>query len=692
VKRLSAAAPALFLIAVALLVAGVLRRAPPPQRSDDDVRIDPAQGALLGEWMSLRPDGAAGCRFDGGEIKETFGVFRYACPAGRAVVELHHRDAVAAPARRTAEFALRAGAEPPPEALLDALAKSLREHEGSYRWIEAGGPEPPGAAYLRRLSPLQLPIAWLLLAQAPIWIALAGRRALRLLAELPRPARLAIAGAVIAAAVARLLAPLRLVMLYVGYQLTGQAITLQPIPRYGAGVPAFHHVLLSVFGADHAVILRAHAFLGVAMVPLVAALAHAIHRRARTTVAAAFLWALVPAFIAHDDSEAITVPILFFVTAGLVLLGEALEAASPILLTGAAALLGLAMIGRPEIPLYAGLAALAVTAALPDVRRRWALPHLAVLAVALAVLIAPHLAHVYESARLLAAQESLPMGRAVTAARMNPVGVVNPRLYPVALVPLALLALVPLGARDPEGPRWWRSLLLLGVAAADFAITVVDLDPANVLRVQVPGALFYALVAAAGVDRALLLLARTRITPRVAAGALAGAVAISAVPCTRAAFQRTNEDEEEAFIRAARAAIPPGDIQLVRLGYGDEDPSIPGTPVHLHFPDYLFSPPGAPRAVRDIVEWERDPTHPNAYFYLGMRCYTPPRSFDTGGDWLAPGEIGIRPACKRIVESFGGETVLARDAKNHGDPVRTGYYGTDVSKPHHLALIKLRPR
>lgn len=693
-KRLRAAAPALFLLAAVILVATVLRRTPPPLRPDDELRIDPTQGEQLGQWMALGPDGAGtDYRFEGGEIRETFGTFRYTGPAGRAVLELHHRDTVADPARRTERFALRAMTPSVPAPLLDVLEKRLRARESTYTWIEAGGPPPPGTALLRRLPALQLPIAWFLLAQAPLWIFLAYRRALKLFGELSRAARLALLGAVIAAAIVRwALAPLRLVMLYIGYQLTAQALTLQPIPRYGAGVPAFHHLLLRAFAADHTTILRAHAFLGVALVPLVAALAHALHRRARTTVAAAFLWALVPAFIAHDASEAVTVPILLVAVAGLVLLAEALTEMRPVVLTGAAALLGLAMIGRPEMPILVPIAAVAVAAALPEARRRWAVSGVALLVVALAVLVVPHLAHVYASARLLASQDSLPMGR--YASSFMRVGVLDPRLYPIALVPLALLAVLPWRGREDE-PRWWRSLILLGVAAVDFALTRVDLDPANILRVQVPGGLFYALVVAAGIDRVLSLplpALRARLRPPLLAAALGAVIALTAVPCLSAAFQRTNEDEEESFLRAARAALPGDGHLLVRLGYGDIEGSLSGAPVHLYFPDYLFSPPGRDRRVRDIVEWERDPTHPEAYFYLGVRCYTPEHSFDTGPNWQAPGVVPMRGACRRMLDGYAGETVLTREAPSHGDPVRTGYYGSDPRGTMRLGLIKLRAR
>ena len=83
VKRLRAVLPALFLLAAAFLVFVTLWRTPPPVRSDDEFRIEPKQGDQLGAWMNAS---AAGYRFDGGEIKHTFGVFWYAGPAGRVTV------------------------------------------------------------------------------------------------------------------------------------------------------------------------------------------------------------------------------------------------------------------------------------------------------------------------------------------------------------------------------------------------------------------------------------------------------------------------------------------------------------------------------------------------------------------------------------------------------------------------------
>lgn len=702
-SRLRAALPGLFLLASLLFLGLIFARTPPPLRSDDEFRIAPAQGDQLGAWMNPGPDGGgSGYKLEGGEIRETFGSFRYTGPEGtpKAIIELHQRDAIADAARKSEQFSLKITAGTPPPALLDALENKLRQNEAAWRWTEAAGPSTPRAAFLRRLPNLQLPVAWFLLAQAPLWIFLAYRRAFVVLRELPVWARWSLLGALLAAALARLvLAPLRLVMLYIGYQLTAQAIALQPIPRYGAGVPAFHHLLLTRFGADHHTILVTHALLGVALIPLLAALVHALHRSPRTTVAAALLWALVPAFIAHDCSEAVTVPILFELLAALLLFAEALIERRPLALTGAVALVTLAMVSRPEIPVLAPIAALCIGLAISAKGLRWALPRLAVLLPATALLCVPHLVHVLESAAMLRAQDSLPMGRYTTS--FIHVSVLDPHLYPALLWPFALLAALPfVSTRPAEGEGragYQKNLLLLVVGAADFGLTWVDLDPANILRVQVPGALFVALAAASGLDGAWERLKVEAAKPGriqgkarpIAAGALA-LLLLSTLLCLRASFQKTNEDEEESFIRAALAALPPCEHRLIRLGYGDLEGAQSGAPVHLHFPDYLFSPPGRPKATRDIAEWMKDPTQPDAYFYLGVRCYTPERSFEEQPGGRSPDVVPMRRACQEILDRYGKGALIERDAPNHGDPVGTGYYGTDTHRPMHLALVRLQ--
>ena len=81
---------------------------------------------------------------------------------------------------------------------------------------------------------------------------------------------------------------------------------------------------------------------------------------------------------------------------------------------------------------------------------RWALPRLALLLPATVLLCVPHLVHVLESAAMLRAQDSLPMGRYTTS--FIHVSVLDPQLYPALLWPFALLAALPfVSTRPAEG-------------------------------------------------------------------------------------------------------------------------------------------------------------------------------------------------------------------------------------------------
>ncbi|MEP7124297.1 MAG: glycosyltransferase family 39 protein [Byssovorax sp.] len=655
------------------------RRSPPPQRSDDEFLIEPRQGDQLGAWMN--PSGAAGAWvLLGGNILQNHAVFRYEDPGSgaRSTLELHHEGAVPTPLLTTREFALSAANGVAPPELVAALGARLRANESAYRWIE---PEQhPTPIWLRRLRQLQLPVAWLLLAQSPLWLLLALHRAIGHLAALPRWARRGVLAAVLVSMVARwVLAPLRLVVLYIGYQLTAHELALQPLPRYGAAVAVFHHVLLRAFAPDHLTILRAHAVIGVLLVPLVAALVQAYARRPGAAVAAALLWGLVPAFIAHDGSEANTVPLLLWLVAGLLLWLDAIDRGSALSLIGSAALLALAAVGRPEFPLLVPAAVLALTLGCGRRSRVsvWAaLP----LVLAAAVLAIPHLVHVGESAALLSVRDSLPMGRSLLA---NRVGVLDSSLYPFALVPFAVAAVVLPGSRR-------AAAALLAVATLGIVLTWVDIDPANILRVQVPGALFYALAVALGVASVATFARRRLAQPRHRAFAVLGVglvLALSVIPCLKAAFGRTTEDEEESFVREALRALPAGDIQLVRLGYGDIQGSQSGSPVHLYFPDYLFAPAGSGRSVRDLADWEKNPSHPAAYLYLGTRCYTPEHPFSPH---TAPDVVPLRDACQEILDHHTSDLVLERTVPTHGDPTQTGFYGAAVGRPMRLALYRLR--
>src|SRR5204862_6136863 len=105
--------------------------------------------------------------------------------------------------------------------------------------------------------------------------------------------------------------------------------------------------------------------------------------------------------------------------------------------------------------------------------------------------------HVGESAAMVASAGSLPLRPRLRGyPGFIPVALVVPRLFPIALLPLPLAAIAAPATRR-------AALALLAIAALATALTFVDVDPSNILRVQVPAMLFFALAAALGLDVAI---------------------------------------------------------------------------------------------------------------------------------------------------------------------------------------------
>jgi hypothetical protein len=670
-------APWWLLGATALAAALWLVAREPAARSDSEFRILPAQGELLGSWMGAgSEEPVAGHVMASGEIRKNHAAFGYRNEATgeTARIELHHRDAAAKAAARTERFALTVvSGEPSPE-LLDALSSRLRASESAWTWIEAEAHPTP--LWMRPLLHLQLPVAWVLIALMLPCMALAYARAWPALRFLSRGAGMALVGAVVAGAVLRwVVAPHRLIALYTGYDLTSSALALQPIPRYGAGSFALHHLAMQALGADHRSVLWLHAVLGVASLPLWAAAASRLLGRSRAAVLLVWLLALLPTVVVHDTSEANTVPILWWLAGILVLLIDALDKRRPLELTAAILLAGLCMISRPEQLLLVPFVMLAVGFAHGGLAGlRWLLAAGWPAAMAVVFLCLPQAVHVGERAALLKARHSLPLMQSVSFAW---VGVVDPLLYPALLWPFTFVAI-----RE----RALRGLVvaLLASATLAFALTWADLCPANIARVQVLGSVLLMIPVALGIEAGASHLIRGTTRGRaLIAGGVALAIAASFVPPWLNAMEQTPEDQEEAFVREALDKLPEQPVQLVRLGYGDVDSTHKGTLVHLYFPDYLFEDRG--HRVREARDWRRAPGPEPAFFFLGVRCYTPERPYRES----VPARIPLRPVCREMLDLPGAEVVLQRDLVSPGDPRKTGYYGAEAGAPTRLLLLKL---
>lgn len=530
------------------------------------------------------------------------------------------------------------------------------------------------------LDQAQALVAAALIGASLVAVVAAFRRALSLFS---RRELAALASIVAVAATLRwFVAPLRIATVFIGYLMTQEAIDLVPIGRYGAGSAALYHALFAWLPHDHLTLERANSIIGVATLPLFAAFVARLTADRRAGLVAAAMVAVIPMFVRNDNSDANNVPCLLWLMGALVLVDEHVERRTLSPLVGATALASLAAICRPEMPaLVGGLVALLVWAVSPRPReialdrRVWA-----ALACSAAA-ITPHALHIVSRLGSEHAGETwLARGRLtdVPTTVLTRSSVVEPRLYPITALALALLGL----ARAPIERRRKVALGLMALLA--FTLYVIDLDWANVARVHVPGALLTTALAALG---ALFVF---DASPRAGklSWPLRAAVAMTLVgaiiPTGVALFAPTNEEAEEQLIRDVLARLPKSEpYTLIRLDHDDRDRSRDTSSfTHHYFPDYLAKS-ATKLSVRELVALGKPP--PRTYFFWGMRCHAQFRRRDEP----RPSGDNVQPACAEMRERFDLRPVLERDVPNHGD-VWLSYYGDAPAM--RLGLYEVRER
>jgi hypothetical protein len=516
------------------------------------------------------------------------------------------------------------------------------------------------------LADLEIGVVLVLLGLALVSVPRAYGRVIQVWSE-PRDAwSWVVVGSVGAAAAVRwLIAPLHIVTMFIGYQLTDHAIRLVPWSRYGVGSQAIYHALFAVLPHDHRYLLWTNSVLGVVSLPLIATAGARLLGDRRAGAIFAALLALVPLFIKNDNSDANNVPLHLWLFGGLVLWDEYLETGRVSALLPAGALLALAAVSRPEMPLLMPILFGLTTAALAPARARLLAPWVLGVAGAVGLLMLPHALHIQAEMGALQERESLPGFSGAGFVRMlglllSPYNtVITPWLYPVALLPLVVY-----GAIEPVRRR--RALLLSVAAVISLAVYSMDLCRANMARVHVLGSLFVTMLAAAGLSRLWERGRRAQI-------AAVSAVLLSAIPTVIALWAPTNEQVEEEFLRQAVPRLPhDGPFTLLRVDGEDRDRSNPNSYyTHPYFPDYLVTPPTAGGRVSSLRGWMRRPRLDEpVYAYLGMRCFA---QFRPDGSPPPRGD-NLQPACAELREGFSLEPVLEQTIPNRGD-VWLNYYG-----------------
>lgn len=485
--------------------------------------------------------------------------------------------------------------------------------------------------------------------------------------------------ATVAAAVMRwIVLPRWIATMYIGYIATERAIELSAASHYGVGSQSLYHALFAFLPHDHRTLLWVNSVLGVLSVPLFATFAAGVLRDRRAGAIAALLLAMVPLFIRNDNSDANNVPCLLWLFGGLTLWIEYLETQARDVLAASFALLVLAGIGRPEMPLLVPLWAVVTT--LAAAKTRSPLRDRAVwigLGVA-ALLVVPHALHIRGATAQLTETGSLPGYSRLNVAELYRAlvrydTIFWPSLFPVTLLGFSLVAFVD---RD-RGKRLARLAILL-LALFSLGLYGVDLCRANMARVHVPGALLVLVLASAGISAAWGHFRGA--LPRAAIGA---AVIVAAFPGAVKLWAPTNEQAEEDFIQEALPRLPLQErFTLVRIAREDR---VGSDSTHFHFPDYRLRPPVAQGRASSIQDWVSEPdwTSP-AFFYLGTRCYADFRDEGTP----APKGTNEQPACARMRERFRLEPVIEKELQNRGD-VWLEYYGDAPTL--RVGLYRIRP-
>ncbi|MBI5608004.1 MAG: glycosyltransferase family 39 protein [Deltaproteobacteria bacterium] len=516
--------------------------------------------------------------------------------------------------------------QPAPEwqPVLDSLAQALRQRDhGQFR-------DPP-----RRPTPQHPPpppvlvgLTWLLLALAAAALPWALWRAMRTLRNhLPA---WEIAGGLALMLLPRVLAPHRMVMVHFGYLHVDQARTLAELPRYGPATTLLDHAWFALTGAHHAAVQWLHVGLGTLTVLPIAAMA----LRLGGPVAArwaAILLALAPFSWLDHGSESMLVPALLAWWSALVLVGEFVAGRKAWALAGAAVLLTLCGLCRPDALLVALPTALLVAWPGRADRRLWGA--LAALALTVGLLWLPDLAYLRGRTAEDVAMGNLPRldeGLADLPRRfLHGWLPLDPRWFPAGATLLATVGLT----LDNRGP-----LLRLWAAALLWALPMfVDFNDTSKLRLHAPSAMLI-LLAAAVVAARLQVQARQGLAVVVGGGLLVGS-ALATAPAVLA--PQLSDASEVVMAQAARLARDGQPTALVVRSYVDE----PARGVHLFWPDYLLEPGDRWLSVRD---WQAGQLRPGerALGVVDVRCWA-----HLAEQSPQLGSNGLHPACQTLLSA-----------------------------------------
>ncbi len=554
-------------------------------------------------------------------------------------------------------------------------------------WL-AGRPVETAAALTAFLS--------MLLSLVSCWKASGAAR--RTLAGAGRKEWITVLAVTAAGAVRLVLVPLAPVKVGMVFPMLEQALRMEGLPRYGAGGAVLVHLLFRILRAHLDELLRFHSLLALVMPVLGAAAARRLFPRPGVAGFAAFYLALTPLFLRDGNTESLLVPGFFLFLVGFLLLWDSVQegrwgsglAALPALVAGASM--------RPEILVLAVLVTSLFLARATGRRR------LACLGLALVVLLAPGIVYLVLATVREVAGDNLTLDRLKPGFIARNLVLLNVLAAPGAY-PLSLSLLGGLGA-------WWAvrspafrktGLVLLVLVAGWLALLAVDLNEESMLRLEVPAAMIWAVLAAFGSASLLSTASSPRARLNVTAALVAAFVA-SSLPGVDRLFRTTNSQEDSRVFHAAVERLPPGRVRLVVLTAEDlpdlaiPDPGAVGVeppaghvPVHRQLPLYRLH---ALRPDVEVVSVSRLraglPRDSRTFFYLGASCYAY-RNAGGQAEWGVPLDPppALHPACRYVLESHRVSRLYLERVPNRMEEAPAFHWYPDSLQAMTLGLIEL---
>lgn len=471
-----------------------------------------------------------------------------------------------------------------------------------------------------------------------------------------------------------LVVPHVLVKVGMVHPLMSASIALENLPRYGAAGPTLYHILFQVLPTHTDTILWFHTAVSLANAVMAIVFLRRHLKLEGAVVGLALFLCLTPVFLRDGNSESLLVPGTFLLLSGGILFSRFFDDCRKRWLFLAVPPLALTLHLRPEFLLVTPLFLTVV--AVPRFQRERRMAWLVAPVVLLAFLAIPYVQFLTSAMEIEMSRGNFEQGKLSVIHSLVRLFqdnmLLSPKVFPFAVGLLALTGLVLslVLKRDRL-----RLVPLFGFATAWYGVYYMDFNPESMLRLHVPGSLFFSGVASWAVATLHRLAGTRRIKDSVA---LLVAVAFVSTAAYNSffVFFRTNYHTQDRWFDEVVAALPEEPVTFVVLTGNDEPtrafsestfatapPGAEGmAPVHRYYPTWQLQPPLRNDSVVSIRQWSLTPTRDTrrAFFFLSTQCYAI-REEHGAELWGIPAtsDVPMHPACRWMLLKHQLKPIIA---------------------------------